>query len=128
MFCVSLRIMEASQEIQELVDGYFSQIEVVYTGFNPWHKVGDSDAAELAIIVPKEMLAKYSEMKGLGLPEGVKFWKETKLAERLRGYKGIIPAGHAPLLDILDYLGGGVGVDYSETSNPTKMRISISEI
>jgi hypothetical protein len=123
--------MSASQEMQKLVDTYFPQIEVTYTDFDPWHKVGDgnSDAAVLRITVPKEMLDKYSSMTGLqkGLPNGVEFWKETKLAERLREYKGRISGEHAPLLDILDFLRRSVQVDYSGPFD-SKVDISICEI
>jgi hypothetical protein len=114
--------------MQKLVDGYFSQIEVVYTDFTPQNTAECYDGAVLAIVVPKELLDKYSKMKGLESPDGAKFWKETRLAERLRRYEGTVPGEHANLLDVLEYLTSEVGVSYSETPDPTKTRILIYEL
>jgi len=122
--------MEPSNEnaMQRLVDEFFCQIEVVYTNFDPCHQVGDygSDAAEMAITVPDGMLSRYSELKGVKEPEGAEFWKETKLAKRLREYNGKIPAEHANMFDVLDFLGGEVQVSYRSEGHG-RTRIDISE-
>jgi hypothetical protein len=116
--------MEKSVKIQKLVDEYFSRIEVDYGCFVVQNK--GYDATVLSIIVPSEMLEKFPKVSGSARPDGVKFWKETNLACRLRNYTG--PKNGLHFLDFLDYLKADVDVRYNETSDPSKTRITISEL
>ncbi len=115
--------------IPELVNKYFEQIEVENTDFVPVDNAV-SDAAYLLLVLPIKMLKEYQKFKGSRkkLPDGAKFWKETGLARRLRDSKKYPRAVDAPLNDILDYLGGDVWGNYQELDNPSKIRLSITEI
>ena len=76
------------------------------------------------------MLKEYQKLNGdrKRLPDGAKFWKETGLVKRLRDSNKYPDNVHAPLNDILDYLGGDVWWDYQELNKSTKIRLSITKI
>lgn len=115
-------------EISALVEKYFEQIEVEDTDFIP---VDDavSDAAYILLQIPINMVREYQSLKNRTekLPDGVEFWKETGLVNRLQNYKKRFYFEHAPLLDILCYLKGEIwGEFYS--CNSEKIRLEITEI
>jgi hypothetical protein len=115
--------------IKELVGKYFGQIEIECTNFVP---VNDavSDAAYLVLSLPAEMLREYQRLKGREeqMPDGTEFWKEIELVRTLRKCEKYPARMHAPLSDILDYLGGEVWVAYQQSNNPDRIKLSITEV
>lgn len=112
------------KDAEELIDTYFPQIEVFYTGFNQIleTKDRDPDVPDLALIVPNEILNRYSAIKGLQkIPRDDTFLKETKLLEKLSAYKGNIPNQHLSLALILGFLKGNVRFDYEELDSGRAM-------
>ena len=117
-------------DISELTDKYLEQIEVEDTDYEA---VNDavSDAAYLILILPVEMLSEYQQLKGdTGgeFPDGAEFWKETGLLGRLRTSGKIPTHAHAPLNDILEYLGGEVWGDYQSLNDSKRIRLQITEV
>jgi len=114
-----VEIYRMDQEISKLVDTYFEEINIADTGFVEIYEDVGYDNAYLALDIPIGMLRDYLKLKKQEreLPDAEEFWKETNLLERLRGsdkYKG---QGHAPLLNILDFLKSKVEADFYKQKN-----------
>lgn len=120
----------SSSDLKELVDTYFPQIEVYFTGFNQVIPANERspDVPDLALIVPNEMLRKYSAIKGLeNIPNDATFLKETKLLEKLHEYRRNIQFKHLPLPYILGRLKDAIHAEHGEVDSQRTM-IFISEI
>lgn len=117
-------------KIKELVEKYFEQIKVEDADFIPAYDDTPSDQAYLLLNIPIAMLKEYLKIKSQNkkLPDGVEFWKETGLCERLRNCTKI-EGWHEPLNHILDFLEAGVIIEYQELIYPPELiRLSITEI
>lgn len=129
--------------MNKLVDKYFDQIQVESTEYLDGDDVG-CDAAYLLLQLPIQMLRDYQELRKSGyvefpvgkldniqlekLPEGVQFWKETGLKERLQESCKYVIGSYESLDDILIFLGGNVSVDYQNIHSSERIRMSITEI
>jgi len=116
--------------VNQLASTYIDRIEIEDTEYVP---IDDavSDAACLTLTVPTVMLRDYSRLRALKreLPNGPKFWRDTRLGELLRNSDKYHDQGHEPLSDILDYLEGKVWVDYQRFRNlPEIIRMSVTEV
>jgi len=116
--------------MQELVDRYFNQIEVTYTGYVP---ISDakSDVATITLEIPFAMIREYQRLKDSRkrLPDGAEFWRETGLLTRLKNSDKVSRHAHfdTTLSDVLDYLGGKCWVDFARMSKD-KVKLSVTEV
>lgn len=119
----------------ELAKKYFDQIKVDRTDFIPIDDCAvDCDAAELVLEIPRAMLREYSRIKtGTNrYPDPAEFWKETGLADLLRGSDKKIGwhcYAKVPLDDALDYLRGSeLFVEYQGSHDPKTKLLSVFEV
>lgn len=112
-------------DIEQLVDKYIDQIKIEDTDYTPV-EYSESDAACILLNIPIAMLHEYALLKGPNkeLPDGAEFWKETKLVNRLKKSEY---RGHAPLEDVLFWLGGNVLRSYQELNIRGRIRLDITE-
>ena len=92
----------------------------------PWNDA-THDCAYLSLDVPRVFLDDYLVLQGQKnkkWPDGIELWNTTELRERLKGKKP--QKFHAPLSDILEFLGGRVQVDYYDYSG-VRIGIGITE-
>ena len=112
-------------KIKELVDRYIEEIYIDCVDYIPWDDA-TYDCAYLALNVPKVFLDDYLVLQGQKnkkWPDGIELWKTTELQKRLEGKK---PRRlHAPLSDILEFLGGRVQVEYYDYG--VRVEIGITE-
>ena len=118
-------------KVRELVDKYFSEIEVESAEFIPYDEA-KSDVAYLLLNIPVAMFKEYLKLKSQTkrkFPEGVEFWRETGLGKRLRNSNKYHGQGQvSSLSDILDFLEGDVQIDYQNLFSSEKIRFAIIEI
>ena len=113
-------------KIKELVDRYIEEIYINDVDYVPWNDA-PHDCAYLSLDVPRAFLDDYLVLQGQKnkkWPDGIELWNTTELRERLKGKKP--RKSHAPLSDILEFLGGRVQVDYYvDYYDYSKVRVGI---
>lgn len=109
-------------ELNNLVDKYFNQIEIVDTDFVTTH-YESPDAAFLLLRIPVAMLNDYLKLKKQKkkLPDAKEFWIETNLSEKLSNSDKYHGQGHEPLADILEFLEGQIYAEFGAIRNSSKM-------
>ena len=116
-------------DISLLVDNYLDQIIVEHTEFLAVNDA-DCDPTCLILNVPTAMLREYAHLTGKDhdFPDGVGFWRKTKLKDKL--YRPGIQIRHeyVPLATILDFLGGEVDVAYQKLPDPDRILLDITEV
>lgn len=113
--------------IQDLIEKYLSQITVTYTDFEPQNDIS-SDSASIALLIPLGLITEYQKIKGdtNAFPDPVQFWKESNLVITLRNSNKIPPKAYAPLRDVLEFLHGEIGGEFT-TYLDTLIKLRIEE-
>ncbi len=115
--------------LDNLMDKYLDEIYIESADYEPMDVDITFDVATITLNVPVEMLKEYQELKGKDgdMPEPAEFWKDTKLAERLKDYDGTFNL-HRTLPDVLKCLMGPVSGMYQRMQDPERMRMKIYEV
>ena len=118
-----------SQSLDNLMDKYFDEIYIESADYEPMDVDITFDVAAITLNVPVEMLKEYQELKGQDgdMLEPAEFWKDTKLAERLKDYNATFNL-YRTLPDVLDCLIGPVSGTYHRMQDPERMMMEIYEV
>lgn len=113
--------------IQDLIEKYLSQITVTYTDFEPQNDTS-SDSAAIALLIPLGLITEYQKIKcdTSAFPDPVQFWKESNLVITLRNSNKIPTKAYAPLRDVLEFLHGEIGGEFTVYSD-TLLKLRIDE-
>lgn len=121
-----------SPEIDLLIDQYWNSIEIEYTEFYPVDH-SSSDAAYINVRIPLALVTEYQQLRGMAmnsLPEPERFWRETRLCQRLRESPRPVDRGgdHGPLFDVLEYLDGKVVGKFERNQRSQYVNLCINDI